>query len=295
MNLPITESQENQTNQPAIALVQRQPNNNLLLWVILSITVLSLAGNAYFFFAKNPQSTLQNTTPLVDETLPVEPEASTTPQSTPTTKEKLATVLARECNDQSINFSVLPFTISSDLVKKYTMEGITCEEGAGSKTERYLAFNITENDAETSSYMFIYHPQSAYDGFMDPLTDDTTAVSISVGGKQYSLTILEPGPYGISEQAVIVQLSAKKTDEMSVSTAKAFASHNFQDNQTMQLVKKYGSKPADVPDDFPVTVDNKEGFKKDFITYIQTEGTEANKELKRLAATIDSDLLGISF
>ncbi len=107
------------------------------------------------------------------------------------------------------------------------------------------------------------------------------------------ISVLEPGPYGISDLGVWVSLLGEKMDDTSSTKVRITNLSIFNSDDVIRLVRHYGKKfPHPTAGDEPkyAVFDHKDEFKQSLYKLILDKHL-----LDEQAQEIDRDLAGVSF
>jgi len=271
------------------SLPSNKGNNSLiLLFSLLAIALISGALGYYLGSSQNPSSTVTGNTPTPTGTVQVTPSVTVV-------KQALSDALVKNCIDSRINSSDLPFTLSQQFVKKFTItDTFDCPKSEDGSYKNSYVFGSFKETGEKVSSVYFFHENSIFDGYGNPLDQLSAYSSTTLDGKTIFYQIQEPGPHGISTYGVYIIVFAQKQDAITGTVARVLRHNALHDAELINLVKKYGTKTPNSTDIALPEYILDSSKKSQFMQEIQN-ALPKNASFVQMVKDAEDDLKGVVF
>jgi hypothetical protein len=224
----------------------------------------------------------------------IEAEIKEEPIVSPAVTKTLAATLSESCLDKKISVGNIPASIAMSVQTKYGMTvGLPCYID-----EKYIVTEVRTADGNLPiSTLYFYNSTSQWAGYANPFQDIREYLALNNGINSYAIDIKDPGPYGISDLGVWVDVLGQK--ELSPDLLVRSVSFKIIKNAEVdELIKTYGTAyTSGANEDEPnyvVSSQQAPQFKTAFIKLAQEPGTQTNAEIIEAAESVDVDLNGIN-
>jgi|GEM_PF-4301334 len=268
--------------------------NYLLIGGIILVCFVAFGFGGYYLGKQSTNSPIKNN---LNQQIPIPKEVSTT--SIPTTtnapavnKMTLVDTLSKNCINSKIALDKLPFTLSQNLKNTYNVQDtINCSVPEESFASMSLRLNTPDFNGN-KRVIYFFHENSKYFGLGNYLQSLSNYHQVTIDGQNYWLSVIDPGPYGISTLGVWVKVIGEKKDPASGTIVRVIDAEILKNQDLLDLVKKYGVKQTEPG--FPEYIVTDPNKKTQFIQEIVSLAGQ-HGAFKKPAQEVSLDLNGVSF
>jgi len=290
-NIPTQESLPQTAQQSVSPTAAVRNSNGSKFFILLLVVAIPVAGMIGYYFgrAETPQkSVVQPTVSTEVREDPIEGEIAPS-----LGEDELATLLNESCVGGKIRLEDLPFTVSTGVQEKYQMgEGFNC-----SSEENYAMKEIRVADGSIPiSTLYLYSGSTQWIGMSNPFEEPSKLLTVQVKNKAYLLEVIEPGPFGMSDKGIWLNLLNDEVSPASDTTVRSVSFKILKNDELDSLVQEYGEPTNSTDPSYPGYVINRsrsEDFKQALVDLAEQEGTQLHAELLKMATSVDEDLDGI--
>lgn len=281
---------QNPVSQP-VALPEKPKVN---YWMVSTIALLAIliAVGVYTFNLSNRVSQLESSVQTPTESPTAMPS---TGEATPMAINKisLSDALSKFCASNKIVLDKLPFTLSQTLKNAYKVQNtIDCYVPDESYARISIIINNPPEFSGDKRYVYFFHQGSQFQGMGNDFQPLSNYKAVTINGQNLYLNVRDPDPYGISTLGIWVDFIGEKKDSVTGTIVRAFNLEIFEDQDLLDLVKKYGVKQTDPSSpEYVITDPNK---KAQFIEEIIKLASSHNA-FKKSAQDVVSDLNSVTF
>jgi hypothetical protein len=264
----------------------QQPKTNIIMPILLTILISGVVfGFGGYYFGS------QQKTPLVSTITELAP--TVLPSLTETiNSSKFAETLNKYCLNKKIALDKLPFSFNLTIRNAYNIQdSIDCYVPGESYASIAIIVKTPDFSGDTRDVYF-FHQNSKWEGQGNNFQPITNYHQISINGNTYWLNVRDPDPYGISTIGVWIDIIGEKQDIVSGTIVRAIDNEILNNQDLLDLVKKYGVKQSEKS--FPEYIITDPTKKAQFIQEIVNLAGQ-HPAFKVPAQHVTSDLDGIIF
>lgn len=298
--------------QPS-AIIQDVPTSNpptqnprskafLPLLVVLALIISTIAGVAGYYIGVGKSETQSVTNQISEVNTDVNDDTTDSENIEQETHEDsirkmdLSTIITTKCSNYKLSAEDVPLIFTDNLKNKYQLQnGFSCDVD-----EKYAYAELRNAQGNFPlSTLHVFNDQSQYFGESNPFFALRSVPQVEINGKHYYLNVMEPGPYGISDLGIWVEIINDKQFPNWNATVRSTAMIIVDNTETDQFVASYPNAykvVSDLPDEPTYTISTQDSaqFEKDFAAFVQNENSESYKEIQKIIHYVDEDMNGIT-
>ncbi len=265
--------------------------NFLIAGILILVLLMAIEGTAIL---SKPKKVDQQVAEVPNDSqmdpTPGDPLFDTQPAGT--NSDEISWIVDGYCIDNTIDLGRIPYSLSDEVITEYEVqETIKCYGGE----ERYTLISkiiSTAMENTNTKEIYFFDERSKWLGMGDNLAPLDNSLSFTNDDKTYYFDIQAPGPYGVSDLGLWLNVIIEKTNPDNGNKVRVINNVVVRDERVIELIRKFGEKTQ--PNmEVEYTLNNPEGiakFNEEFEPMIPTIPT-----LKEAMFTVKTDIDQITF